>query len=271
MLKVAEIFPKTIISKSGIYSIDYSINPYLGCQHGCVYCYAKFMRKYANTQEKWGSFVFVKRNAQTLVKKELKRIPLGSSILLSSVCDPYQKIEEEYEITRGILEILKTRKDLKIYILTKSNLVIRDVDVIKEMQNIEVGFSIAHFDEKVREIFEPNAPSIEKRISALKILAKENIKTYLFVAPILPFITDSRIKDFLKLAEEAKVSYIFFDKLNIKAGNWRTLKTALDKFDEKLRFEYEKILFTKSQYFENLKSEIQNLCKQYNKECTFGF
>jgi len=272
MVKIVEIFPKSVISKSGIYSIDYSINPYIGCQHGCAYCYARFMKKYINTQEEWGNFVFVKVNAPTLVAKELKRVPQNSTVLLSSVCDPYQPMEKKYELTRKILEVLLKRRDLYIYILTKSDLVLRDINVLKEFPKLEVGFTIVFIDEKLKDIFEPGAPPIKRRLDAMRILLEEGIRTYLFIAPMLPYITENYLENLIDFANKNKVAYVFFDTLNIKAGNWKTIKQALEKFDSSLIKKYEDILFSRnSSYYRALKNKTIQLCSKFRVDCNFAF
>ena len=273
-LSVREIYVKSILSKSGIYSIDYSINPYLGCQHGCVYCYARFMKRYAKTDRAWGKFVFIKVNAAKVLTKEIKKIPHGRSILLSSVCDPYQPLEEKYKITQSILEILLKNDFHKVYILTKSSLVKRDIDIIKGFRDIEVGFSLTHLSNKVQQIFEPNASTPEARIETLNTLSKNNIATYLFVAPVLPKITDRYIDKILGVAKKGKVRYIFFDTLNLKAGNWRTIVNALREYDVNLEREYKQILFNKEnydKYFSNFKKQTTQICEDLELNCTFTF
>lgn len=126
-MRVNEIECKSIISDSGIYSVDYSINPYQGCEHGCRYCYATFMKKYTDHSEPWGSFVDVKANAEEVLERDLRRKKKGS-ILLSSVTDPYQPVEKKYELTRRILGRL-VDTDFSVNILTKSDLIIRDLDL----------------------------------------------------------------------------------------------------------------------------------------------
>jgi len=175
---------KSILSKSGISGIDYCINPYTGCSHGCKYCYATFMKRFTGHGEAWGSFVDVKINAPEVLHRQLKNAARGN-VMISSVTDPYQAIENQFKITRRCLEVLSTYQ-FPVSILTKSSLVLRDLDLIKKFKEIEVGITITTDDDKIREIFEPNAPSIETRIHALKELYESGIKTYAFIGPLLP-------------------------------------------------------------------------------------
>jgi DNA repair photolyase len=102
MLRIREIKAKTIITKSGL-DVDYVINPYVGCLHGCIYCYARFMKRFTNHHEPWGKFLDVKINASELIPKNSKKYK-GKAIMISSVTDPYQPAERKYKLMRGILE-----------------------------------------------------------------------------------------------------------------------------------------------------------------------
>ena len=125
-----EIKAKNILSKSGLPGVDFAINPYVGCLHSCVYCYARFIKKFTKHKEPWGEFCDIRINAPELLKKEVGKIPSNSSIFISSVTDPYQPLEKKYQLTRKILEIL-AGYNFKVSILTKSNLVLRDLDILK--------------------------------------------------------------------------------------------------------------------------------------------
>ncbi len=164
--------------------MDYCINPYVGCAHGCRYCYATFMKRYTGHSEEWGTFVDIKVNAPEVLAKQVKRIRNGQ-VLLSSVTDPYQPIESKYGLTRQCLEIL-LRHSFSVDILTKSPLVLRDIDRIKEFEQIEVGLTITTDDDEVRKIFEPNVPPIAARLDTLKKLFDQGVRTYAFIGPVLP-------------------------------------------------------------------------------------
>lgn len=179
---IAEKNSKSILSKSQIY--DYVINPYVGCQHACSYCYAKFMKRFTGHKEAWGEFVDVKINAPELLINELSRKMKGT-IWISGVCDPYQPIERKYRLTRKCLEIL-TNYDWPVVIQTRSPLVVRDIDLLKKLKILDVGLSITTADDAVRKIFEPKAPPINERIKALEELRKAGLHTYAMIAPILP-------------------------------------------------------------------------------------
>ncbi|MCX5806684.1 MAG: radical SAM protein [Proteobacteria bacterium] len=201
---VKEIKAKTILSKSQIY--DYAVNPYVGCGHGCIYCYAKFMKRFTGHREEWGEFVDMKMNAAELLIRELRKKKKGI-VWISGVCDPYQYVEEKYMLTRRCLEIL-VEGGWQVTIQTKSPLVLRDMDILKISENAEVGFTITTADEKVRKIFEPGAPPIEKRIEALGILHAAGIRTFVMIAPMLP-----RGWELVEMLKD-KVDHVLIDRYN---------------------------------------------------------
>ncbi|MHB8845972.1 MAG: SPL family radical SAM protein [Nitrospirota bacterium] len=181
-LKITEITSRTILSKSMV--SDYAVNPYVGCEHACVYCYAKFMQRFTGHKEDWGTFVDVKVNAAELLAREVKKKKPGR-VWISGVCDPYQPLERKYRLTRRCLEVL-VENNWPITVQTKSPLVLRDINILKRAADVEVGFTITTADERMRKIFEPGAPPIAKRIDALRTLHDEGIKTFAMIAPVLP-------------------------------------------------------------------------------------
>jgi len=180
-MKVREIFSKAILTKTAISSFDYCINPYVGCSHGCRYCYASFMKRFTGHLEPWGEFVDIKVNAPQLLRKQLMRTKPGI-VALSTVTDPYQPPEKNYRLTRGCLEALLEHQ-FSVNILTRSPLCLRDIDLFKQFRNIEVGFSVTTHDEAVKRIFEPNSPSIHSRVEALKNLRNERSGRTLLLDP----------------------------------------------------------------------------------------
>ena len=183
-MKVREIFSKAILTKTAISSFDYCINPYVGCGHGCRYCYASFMKRFTGHLEPWGEFVDVKVNAPHLLRRQLKRAKQGI-VSLSTVTDPYQPLEKTYKLTRGCLEAL-LEQQFSVSILTRSPLCLRDIDLFKQFKKIEVGLSITTHDEGIKNIFEPHSPSIRSRVETLRVLRQEGIGTYVFIGPMLP-------------------------------------------------------------------------------------
>lgn len=216
-MNIREIQAKSILSKSQV--SDYALNPYVGCQHDCVYCYAKFMKRFTGHEERWGKFVDVKINAPELLAKEVKKKRVGK-IWISGVCDPYQPLENKYRLTRRCLEVLVENK-WPITVQTKSPLVLRDIEILKRSKNAEVGFTITTADEKIRRIFEPGAPPINKRIEALAILHSEGIRTFAMIAPILPG-AEGLVSEL-----KGKVDSVLLDRLNYHYADWAYKKYGM--------------------------------------------
>ncbi len=204
---------KSIITKSNIPSIDYVINPYVGCQHACVYCYAEFMIRFTGHKgEKWGEFLDVKKINWNRIKPEKYE---GKRLLLSSVTDPYLPLEKKFENTRNILEHLVGTK-AKLMVLTKSNLVVRDIDLFKQIENIEVGISINTLDETFARKIEPRASRPKARLKAIREIHQAGIPTYVFISPIFPEITD-----FKAIIEQVmnETDLFMFENLNFRPHN----------------------------------------------------
>ncbi len=224
---IKEVKVRSTLTKTGIPGRKYCINPYVGCAHACKYCYATFMKRFTGHIEPWGSFVDVKINAPDVLRKQLKRADRGS-IIVSSVTDPYQPLEAKHMITRKCLEVLALYR-FPVDILTKSPLVLRDIDIISKLKGAEVGLTITTDNDRIRKIFEPNAPPIPVRIEALKKLYKKGIKTYVFIGPVLPMNPDS-------LAEQIKpyVNSILIDRMNYVAKvKWLYQKHHIEKWLDK--------------------------------------
>ena len=180
---VREIEAKSILNPSKIH--DYCVNPYTGCEVGCVYCYAAlFMRRYSGHSEPWGEFVDVKVNAPALLSKQIVKAKRGT-IWFASVCDPYQPLEERCALTRRSLEVLVGR-DFPVQIQTKSARVRRDLDIIRRLSDVEVGFTIATDDETIAGIFEPRASPVVERVEVLREFKAAGVSTFAFAGPLLP-------------------------------------------------------------------------------------
>lgn len=268
---INEINCRSIINSSKIPDIDYCINPYIGCQHGCVYCFGRFMTRFSKSKLNWGSFVEVKRNAPEVLQRQIIRLKKGL-VSLSTVTDPYQEAEKKYQLTRNILMILK-ENNFPFSILTKSNLVLRDIDILNKISrsNCDVGFSITTLDEEINRNFEPGAPAVKDRLDALKIINQEGIKTWVFIAPLLLDFTSQTI---LKLLNEIKssVDYLLVDKLNIKSGNWHHISRLVGEKYPHLLSSWREILFSPEKrfaYYLEMKNKISRFCKSNQIEVKF--
>lgn len=247
-MKIKEIQTKSILSKSKVH--DWTLNPYRGCQHGCFYCYARFMKRFIGHKEKWGEFVDIKTNASELLAKEVKRKKKGR-VWISGVCDPYQPLEKKYKLTKKCLKIFQ-ENSWPVIIQTKSPLVLRDLDLLKKFEDIEVGFTITTADKEIKKFFEPRTPSIEERIKALERMHREGIKTYVMIAPLLPG-AEALVSEL-----EGKIDYTIVDKMNYHYADWVYRKYNL----EKLR---------KSEFFIRKGNELAELLGEKKIPCQTAF
>jgi DNA repair photolyase len=247
---------KSLLNKSGL--SDYAVNCYSGCGHGCIYCYARFATRYTHPQEEWGSFVDIKANAPQVLAREVRRKPVGH-VILSSVCDGWQPVEERYQLTRQCLEILM-RYQYKVSILTKNALAGRDLDLLMP-GNAEFGVTITTLDARLAGLIEPGASPPQARLELLEKAKSRGIRTYAFIGPLLPVLEDNEqnVTALLKAVKETGAEYILVDKLNLRYGVWPALFKFLRQHNPALIPEYRKTFFTeagKSAYTTGLSSLV---------------
>jgi DNA repair photolyase len=227
MLAIKEVECKTALNLSKIPGMTYCLNPYIGCQHGCIYCYATFIGRFRNHPEDWGSFIDVKINFANILSKEVKKKQIGL-VAIGTVQDAYQPIEAKYRLTRQAIEILNG-SNFPFEILTKSDLVCRDIDLFKNHPNVAVELTITTIDEKVRKIFEPNAPSVHARLLALERLLANGIETCVFFGPVIPYFSDSdnHLRRYFSVMEKIGVKKVLVDKLNYFASKMEKIIKAI--------------------------------------------
>jgi len=269
MFDVKEIQAKTILVKCGIPGIDYVINPYIGCRFGCKYCYASFMGRFVDKKNAdWGTYVYIKINAPELLRKEMLKLKdkgRGREIFLSSVTDPYQGMEVKYELTRQCLQVIVDYGfEGVVSILTKSDLVLRDIDVLNKLKHVIVGLTITSTNDSISRYFETFAPPASRRLEALKRLNKQGIKTYAFIGPLLPHFVANRkgLDKLMKQISGAGTKEIFVEHLNLSTYIRRRL------IDE-MKGENKKIveLFYSSQskdYRDEIEKQVGDLIKKYD-------
>ncbi|MDD5765765.1 MAG: radical SAM protein [Candidatus Marinimicrobia bacterium] len=255
MLKISEVCARSILSTTGL-PADYVINPYVGCQHACVYCYACFMKKFSAHTEPWGTFVDIKINAPEVLPVKPAKYE-NKSIYFSSVTDAYQPLERKYELTRKILEKL-VQFQPKISIQTKSSLVLRDRDILRQFSSCEVGFTIMTMDEKLRREIEPFASPIAERITALKQIHDEGIPTYIFIGPILPYLTGW--KEIIS-ATKGFVNYYMIDSFNTRGAIWSNVRRWLATSHPDLLSRYDKIYVSGEDYWRKVSGAVHEFSK----------
>jgi len=260
-VKISEMTCKTALSPSRLPGLDYTLNPYRGCTHACVYCYAPVVLR---EEREWGRFADVKINMPGVLSNELRKKKKGV-VGISTVTDAYQQIEKKYEITKRCLEEL-LKHDFPICLQTKSSLVLRDLDIIQKFSKKEVGFTITTLKEEARKKYEPFSSSTEEKLSALEQIVSKGIKTWVFLGPIMPYITDSNdeLEILIKKLSKIKVESIMADKLRIKPGIWGKVMKFISKDYPELVSKYENL---DESYFNNVKYKLIKLCKEHELKC----
>ncbi len=271
-LLVREIEARSVLSKSGISEVTYALNPYVGCEHGCVYCYSIFMKRFTGHREEWGTFVDAKVNAPQVLARELKRAKSGE-VLLSSVTDPYQPLEREYRLSRACLEVLQGYPQFPVSILTKSTLVLRDLDLLSQIEHLEVAFTITSLDEGARRIFEPQASPTRARLEALARLSEAGLKTWAFFGPALPYISDGEkeIEALFRELKEAGVKRVLVDSLNLKGAMWGRVKRAISIHYPDLLEAYRHLAADRKAYSSLLGEQARRVAAKYGLECETCF
>ena len=259
-MKINEVQDRSVLTKSNLPASDYCINPYLGCAHGCVYCYAKFLGRWRGHKEKWGEYVDIRVNAPEILAREFQRRkprPKGT-VLIGSMTDAYQPLEKKYRLTRKILSVL-FKNDFPVSILTKSDLVLRDLDIISRADSCEVGVTIITLNEKFRKKTEPETSSIKKRLETLQTLKKAGITTYAFIGPIFPYLTD-----YAGILKEVAghVDFVIGETLNIKGGSWQEVEPVLSDFGIENTSDYRRTV-NDSTFWDSVSEEFEEICQRF--------
>jgi DNA repair photolyase len=258
-MKINEIATNSYVIASKLPDANYVINPYGGCTHKCIYCYAEFIKRFTgHAQDVWGDFLDVKVCKKPI---NLNKIKNSDTVLIGSVTDPYNPYERKYKVTQKILKQL-VNCEANIEILTKSDFVLEDMDIIKQFKNIKVGISLNTLDDCFRKLTELRAPSVEKRVKALETLKEAGISTYLFMSPIFPYITD-----FKAIIERIKsyADYICFENLNLRGAYLPRVLEFIKSYFPNLVDAYNEIYILKDgSYWQNLEKEIIDYCESNN-------
>lgn len=255
-----------------------SINPYTGCEHGCIYCYNKFMARFGGypSIEDISRIIKVKVNAPKVLEKELKKQPQKELVWIGSVCDPYQQAEATHRITRQCLEIL-SRNGFPYSIVTKSDLVTRDIDLLKKDKHLnEVIFTITADDPAIKQQIEPNSPSTKKRLKAIEQLARQGINVKVFLLPIIPFLTDGpKAERLAKKIAQTGAKNIYAGLLRLSPLTWSFFSKRINPT---MKQKLQELYYTKGERFggatvppENYRFKtLQNISKVCRQQGT-GF
>lgn len=253
---IKEIDVKGIMTKSNLPVADFSVNPYVGCAHACKYCYASFMKRFTNHPEPWGNFVDVKNWG--ILKNPSKYA--GKEAFIGSVTDPYQPCEKKYERTRKLLKQLQG-SGISISIATRSDLVLRDLDLIKTFPNARVAISINTIDENFKKEMDKGA-TIKRRLETMKQLYESGIKTTCFISPIFPGITDPEA-----IIEKAKdrCNLVWLENLNLRGDYRARIMDWIHNNHPELDELYYEIYSKKNRdYWNNLNEKLQKYAENNN-------
>jgi len=277
MLKIREITCKTLLNKSDL--ADFTLNCYVGCSHRCLYCYARYMKKFRNRPEDWGHFVDVKINAPQALTSQIKKIKQPGEVFMSSICDAWQPLEAKYRLSRTCLKIL-LESGFTVSILTKSSLILRDFDLLAKYKTSSLGMTITSLIPNLQVALEPYASPAKDRLNTLKKAAEKGIETWAFLGPLIPEFTDTEanLEGLFSALESLNLAKIYIDKLNPRWGVLDTLKRGLASRRE----DYLKIrlmLYKATQpakyleYSRQLKRKVPQIAARFNlsNKLTFCF
>jgi len=259
---VREIRCRSLLNTCGI--DDYSFNCYVGCSHGCGYCYARFMQRFHPHDEEWGRFVDVRINAVDTLKRQLRKLKPGS-VFTCSACDGWQPIEEYYRLTRECCRLL-LQAGFSLHVLTKSKLVLRDLDIFAG-HDVSLGVTITTPDERWARIWEPGAASVADRWEILRQAKAAGLRTSVMFGPLLPGISDTRevLGALFARAAKVPVDQVWTDLLNLRPRVWPSVQRTVRKHCPHLYERYRAILFDsarRGRYGRARRRRIQTTARQ---------
>ncbi len=240
---VREIVAKTILNRSTLGG--YSLNCYIGCQHACVYCYARYMQRFHPHKEAWGDFVDVKVNAVEALYKQLRRAEPGD-VFVSSACDAYQPLERQYRLTRRCAEVLM-EYGFQVNVLTKSTLVLEDLDMYVRGRTARIGVTVTTPSDEIARIWEPGAAPPSKRFAVLARAKEAGLATSVMFGPLLPGLSDDAgtIGILFQKAADLDVDVIWTDCMNPRPKVWESVRKVLTQRYPQLASRYRGMLFSK--------------------------
>lgn len=259
MMELMSVPCKSAISRSSLPGLNYTFNPYAGCQHGCLYCYVPDVLRHHVSPSEWGRDVMVKEGVLRLLASDLRRLKPGT-VGVSTVTDPYQPAERVHCLMRRAIAILRD-SGFQVSVQTKSALVARDLDLMKG--RFELGMTITSMDDGFRRLFEPGASPPEERVGALEEASSRGIKTWIFYGPIIPLYNDSMqdVAKIIQLAERTK-SHIIYDRLNIKPLMLQRMKRSIPE---------DVIKSIKNADLKRTFSYLEAECRNRGVHCKFAF
>jgi DNA repair photolyase len=253
---IGEVQCKSALGESRLPGYDYCLNPYVGCSHACIYCYARSYALRRGRTEAWGSYVDVKPNIADVLAKEARKGLKRGVVGVSTLTDAYQPIESSKRLTQRCLGIL-LENGFQVAIQTKSDLVVRDIEALMAHgEGVSVGFTVTTLDRDLARRIEPGAPAPDRRVDALSRMASAGLVTWIFIGPIFPHITDDGIGEVLDVAKSLKVGDVLFDRLNMRPGVWPSIASFLKSDYPELLPKYKEIFFGDDGFYSALKGRL---------------
>ncbi len=261
------------VSKRGA-PFEWTINPYRGCEFGCKYCYARYTHEFMEMRDgvAFEQKIFVKQHAADLLRQELRQVKSGESIAIGAATDPYQPAERRYEVTRAILEEFARHDGFHLGIITKSNLILRDIDVLQAVarrNRFSVNVTVTTLDVELARILEPRAPRPDLRLEAISKLSEAGLRVGMSGSPVLPGITDSPkdLEALVRAAAKAGAHYIFAGPLFLKPCSMAVfmpfLENQFPKLVENYKRRYHDSAFLPSSYAKPLSKLVARLQQKY--------
>ncbi len=252
----------------------WTINPYRGCEFACKYCYARYTHEFMELRDgvDFEQKIFVKQHAANLLRQELRHVKPGEDIAIGTATDPYQPAERRFEITRTVLEELARHRGLEVGIVTKSNLVLRDLEVLQqvaESNRLFVNITITTLDTDLARILEPRAPRPDLRLEAMQKLNEAGLDAGVICAPVLPGITDSPqdLEALVRATARAGGKYIYANPLFLKPCSSAVFMPFLEKefpqLVESYRQRYKDRAFLPSSYRKRLSQLMKRLREKH--------
>lgn len=252
----------------------WTINPYRGCEFGCRYCYARYTHEFMEMRDGMGfeQKIYVKQHAAGLLRRELRRVKPGEAIALGTATDPYQPAERRYQVTLEILQEFALHRGFELGIVTKSNLIIRDLDLLKEVAKancLSIHITVTTLNTDLARILEPRAPRPDLRLEAVRTLARAGLRVGLSCSPVVPGITDSPkdLESLIRAAADAGADYVFANPLFLKPCSAAVFLPFLERnfphLAENYRQRYQDRAFLPPAYARRLSHLIAHLREKY--------
>jgi DNA repair photolyase len=252
----------------------WTINPYRGCEFGCRYCYARYTHEFMEMRDgmEFEQKIYVKQHAADLLRHELRRVKQGESIALGTATDPYQPAERRYEVTRGILEEFSRHRGHELGIVTKSNMVVRDLELLQRVaqrNKLSVHITITTLNTDLARILEPRAPRPDLRLDAVRTLAQAGVRVGLSCSPVVPGITDAPkdLEALIRAAADSGADYVFANPLFLKPCSAAVflpfLEANFPNLATSYRQRYKDRAFLPKAYGERLSHLVKRLREKY--------